>query len=163
MRAIRGWDAWGILFFFFCGNERWWGWTQCSSNHNTFTNPFLKTAGGETPHAALPEVSRSSAATFLWSLLDCHASQQYGLGWGGLVETPVLSKQWRSDSGNSYLTDWQREGGCWDAFRKTDKLADLTVYLRLCVKSLLWFASLHTLQSGRQASMSTRQLQGYNT
>lgn len=22
------------------------GWTQCSSNHNTFTNPFLKTAGG---------------------------------------------------------------------------------------------------------------------
>lgn len=39
-------------FFFFLWNERWWGWTQCSSNHNTFTNPFLKTAGGK-PHMQL--------------------------------------------------------------------------------------------------------------
>lgn len=58
-------------------------WTQCTWNHNAFTNPSL-TRGGGTPHAALPEVSKSSGATFPWFLLLIPASCKV---LGGLLET----------------------------------------------------------------------------
>lgn len=83
MRAIRGmhWNA-------FCGTRD--DEKRVEHNAAAITKHLLilpENSRGETPHTALPMVSTSAAATFPWVLLDCYASQQWGLGWAGLLET----------------------------------------------------------------------------
>lgn len=68
----------------FVWNKRWWG-AQCSSNHNTFTNPFLKTVG-EGTHAALPKVSKSNFFGPLWTIMQS-GNMVFG-GWGGVNWCP---------------------------------------------------------------------------
>lgn len=111
MRAIRGmhWNA-------FCGTRD--DEKRVEHNAAAITKHLLilpENSRGETPHAALPMVSTSSAATFLWSLLDCYASQQWGLGWAGLLETLYYPNNdnltCRCQEAAFWLTERRKEDG----------------------------------------------------
>lgn len=89
MRAIGGmhWNA-------FCGTRD--DEKRVEHNAAAITIHLLilpENSRGETPHTALPMVSTSSAATFLWSPsgLLCQPAMRFGMGW--VAGNPLLSKQ----------------------------------------------------------------------
>lgn len=132
-----------FFFFFFVLNKRWCGKVEHNAAAITIhlLIPSWTPQGGGTPHAALPEVSWSSAATILWSLVNSHASQQQGLGWVGLVETTYYLN---NDDPSSKC---QETAICGGMLLENQQISwpQSVFNSELGVQSLVWFVGLETL------------------